>query len=215
MKQKMPHDGHPAPDEVVLPPQVVCGTDVSQVVFPPAAVPTGAPAADAPPTTSEGQHKPFQLSNSLLGLSAIQSSLRESSKQPDEASISDSGALNASHMGHPNPDTSQGHIPAESTPVLAVEPGRNIPLGSSQSLSVATTSCSASNHNFPIIKSDTIARGAAYHTYLPRAATNMYLTPSMFSSSSRLQAYLDRHSLPSKGDRGTPTQNMPESRHER
>ena len=37
----------------------------------------------------------------------------------------------------------------------------------------------------------------------------------MFSSSSRLQAYLGRNSLPSQGDVGTPTQNMLESRHER
>ena len=62
-----------------------------------------------------------------------------------------------------------------------------------------------------------VERSVAYHTHMqtPRAATNMYLTPSIFSSSSRLQAYLGGTSLALEGDKGTPTQNMPESRHER
>ena len=53
------------------------------------------------------------------------------------------------------------------------------------------------------------------YIHTPLASTNKYLTPSIVSSSGRLQAYQGRTSLPSQGDRGIPSQEQPDARHEK
>ena len=53
------------------------------------------------------------------------------------------------------------------------------------------------------------------YIHTPLASTNKYLTPSIVSSSGRLQAYQDRTSLPFQGDRGIPSQEQPDARHEK
>ena len=53
------------------------------------------------------------------------------------------------------------------------------------------------------------------YIHTPLASTNKYLTPSIVSSSGRLQAYQGRTSLPFQSDRGIPSQEQPDFRHEK